>query len=249
MKYFLAFLFAFSLLACSSETKEAQKPKTTAILFFVDKTASVDLNDEYVGNKYKNALAQIIQENIQHTGDELEMYYVHENTAKARCLKLKVRASLDETEGMNATDLEAAQSTFDLMLAKEKKLFTKRAMDKLLQTNNGDSNKETDVLASVNIINEKCQEVDLVKVYFFSDMVESTLGGRDFHKNPPKASSEASEMAQSDLEKLNDAMLSNAEINVLLPYQPTSSSSENNPNISTYWQYIFEELGATFEEI
>jgi hypothetical protein len=249
MKQYSFLFFVLFLSACSqNETKETP-PKTTAILFFVDKTASVDFENEYVAKKYQTALQQVIQDNIQHTGDQIEMYYVHENTSKSRCLKLQVRASKDETEGMNATDLEAAQSMFDLQLKKEKQIFANRAMSKMMQTNNNASNKETDLLSSIGIINQKCLEVDQVKVFYFSDMVESQNNGIDFHKNSPKSSQEALEIAQKSLASFGDALLSNAEINVLLPFEATSSSSENNPNIGVYWQTIFEELGASFQEL
>lgn len=249
MKYLFSFIFSFCLFACSTDSKEAQKPKTTAILFFVDKTASVDFSNEFVAKKYQNALQQVIQDNIQHTGDQIEMYYVHENTAKSRCLKLQVKASKDDTQGMNATDLEAAQSMFDLQLKKEKGIFANRAMAKMMQANNNASNKETDLLSSIEIINQKCQEVDQVKVFYFSDMVESQNNGIDFHKNPPKSSQEATDLAQKSLTIFSDALLSNAEINVLLPFEATSSSAENNPNVGVFWQTIFEELGASFQEM
>lgn len=242
---FLAVIFA----ACSSTETKDSPPKTTALLFFVDKTASVDFGNEFVAQKYQTALQQVIQDNIQHTGDQIEMYYVHENTAKSRCLNLQVRASKDETEGMNVTDLEAAQSMFDLQLKKEKQIFTNRAMAKMMFANTNASKKETDLLSSIGIINRKCQEVDQVKVFYFSDMVESQDNGIDFHKNPPKSSQEASELAQKSLANFSDALLSNAEINVLLPFEATSSSAENNPNVGVFWQAIFEELGASFQEL
>lgn len=247
---FIFFLFSFFVfISCSDDQSSSKKAETTAVMIFVDKTSSVDLNDNYVGDKYRTALKQVIQEDIQNTGDELEMYYIHENTAKSRCLKLQSRAELEDTYGMNATDLEAANTTFEMMLNKEKNIFTNKALDKMNAANSGESNKETDVLSAISKISEKCQEYDQVKVYFFSDMIESTKRGRDFHKNPPKSSSEAEKMAKEDLKPFADSYLSNAEVSVLLPFAPTSSSSINNPSISAYWQSIFQELGANYEEI
>jgi hypothetical protein len=249
MKLLLSLLIPLSLFSCSSEETKVAVPKTAAVLFFVDKTASVDFGNDYVAQKYQTALQQVIQENIANTGDQIEMYYVHENTAKSRCLKLQVRASKDDTQGMNATDLEAAQSMFDLQLNKEKQFFSKRALAKMMQANNNASNKETDLLSSISIINQKCQEVDQVKVYFFSDMVESQENAIDFHESPPKSSKEAIGLAQKSLESLSDFLLSNAEINVLLPFEATSSSRENNPNVGVFWQSIFEGLGAVYQEL
>lgn len=249
MKHFLFIVVIIFIAACSGTDTRETTPKTTAILFFVDKTTSVDFSNQYVAEKYQTALQQVIQDNIQYTGDQIEMYYVHENTAKSRCLKLQIRATKDDLAGMNATDLEAAQSMYDLQLNKEKGIFTKRALAKMMQANNNASNKETDLLSSLRIINQKCQEVDQVKVFYFSDMVESQKNGIDFHKNPPSSSQEAMDLAQKSMASFNDFLLSNAEINVLLPFEATSSSKENNPNVGVFWQSIFEELGANYLEM
>jgi hypothetical protein len=39
--------------------------------------------------------------------------------------------------------------------------------------------------------------------------------------------------------------LTNAQISIILPFSPNSSSKENNPNVSDYWKVYFEALGVS----
>ena len=244
----LGVFFLLFLLSCGDKkTHKAENklkgPNTHAIIF-LDKTQSVDVSNAFVAQKYQQAITSLIDENINKTGDRLEIYYIHENTSKARCLSLISRTEYENTDGMNATDLEAAETNYKLSIAKERGIFTKQALNRLMTTNNGASNKETNISASIPIIAQAGESGDVVKVYFLSDMVESIKAGRDFHIHPPKDAAEAENWAKADAEKLQNYSLTSPDITMILPFEPTSSSKENNPNVTSYWKILFETLGA-----
>lgn len=242
----LLLLITVTFFSCggdSSENQEPAKQPNIHTFIFIDKTASVDVNKPFIANKYQTALKQIIEENINQAGDKVEVYYIHENTSKARTMSMAARSNMGDTYGMNATDLEAAKTSFNLSLRKERGIFTQQAIRRLMATNNGSSNLETNVTASIPVIAKAAETATDVRVYYFSDMVESLKNGRDFHVNPPKTSEQANEWAITDAEKLQNYVIGNPIITMILPFEATSSSKENNPNVTTYWQTLFENLG------
>ena len=216
---------------------------------FVDKTASVNFDQKEIAEKYQTALKQLVEEHISYEGDELIMYYLHENTAKARCLQVASRSTMEDLKGLNATDAEAAKTSFELSIKKERKNMLKKASAKMFRDNTGSSNKETAVLAAIPVIAEKGERFDQLYVYFFSDMIESCKNTRDFHVLAPNNNKTAAIWAKEDAKSFEELSLDNADIKVLLPFDPTSSSQINNPHIMAYWSEIFGLLGVPFEEI
>ena len=103
--YAILTFFALVLLASCGEKKNEQSKANQPLvhtLIFIDKTASIDVAKPFVAQKYQQALTSIIEENINKAGDKFEIYYIHENTSKGRCLSLVCRTEMDNTEGMNA---------------------------------------------------------------------------------------------------------------------------------------------------
>lgn len=247
LSYFLPFSMLF-FISCGdkkAQTTEQNKANSPAIytLIFIDKTASVDVSKPFVAQKYQQALNSIIEENVRKSGDKFEIYYVHENTSKGRCLSLVCRTEMDNTEGMNATDIEAAKTSYDLSIRKERDFVTKQAINRLNAQNSGISNRETNILSSIPIIAKASETGSTVKVYYLSDMVESVKNGRDFQQKPPKDNAEAESWAKTDAEKYKELALNSPDISMILPFEPTSSIKENNPTITFYWSKLFENLG------
>lgn len=234
--------------ACGDKKTQKNEHKFDApnvhTIIFIDKTQSVDLSNAFVAQKYQQAISALINENVNKAGDMFEAYYIHENTSKARCLTLMSRTEYENTDGMNATDIEASKTSYDLSINKERGIFTKQAIARLMTANNGASNQETNITASIPIIAKASESGDMVKVYYFSDMVESVKTGRDFHLHPPKDNAEAAAWAKQDAEKYKDYTIASPDVTMILPFEPTSSSKENNPFVTAYWQKLFETLGA-----
>ncbi|MFN4145057.1 MAG: hypothetical protein ACK4GN_04470 [Runella sp.] len=221
-------------------------------LVFIDKTQSVNVNKAFVAQKYQQILTELVEQNIRQKGDRLEIYFIHENTSKARALSLTCRTEVEDMSQMNATDREAAQTTTDLMLQRERMVFLKQALSKLAIQNTGLSQRYTDIWASVPVIAKAAENGAEVKVYFLSDMIESMRGTnrRDFHIKPPSSNAEAEAWAKADAKQMSQYALNASEIKIALPFEPTSSTQENNPTVTHYWSVFLQELGAgTVEEI
>jgi hypothetical protein len=248
MKKSIIIIVAILCFGCSDKAKEATKVHLPSFsLVFIDKTQSIDLSNQYIATKYQNEINGLIAQNISGEGDRLEVYYIHENTAKARCLSMTCRSALGDIEGKNATDIQAQKLAFELSINREKAIFQKQVISKLMQQNGSASNTFTDVLSSLTVIAKAAETSQNLKVYYFSDMIESMKGAgkRDFQANPPKDDAEAIAWAKKDAENYKNLVLGSPEITIISPFDPMASSKVNNPHVSTYWKTIFEELGVS----
>ncbi|PWJ56569.1 hypothetical protein CLV98_11163 [Dyadobacter jejuensis] len=242
------------LLAWSCTSNKDQAPTTpdapSYTLVFLDKTQSVNVNKAYVAEKYEQALTDILEGNMKNKGDKLEVYFIHENTAKAKALSLTVRSEKDDDYGASPTDKEAIETAYGLSLQKEKRVYLRQLLLKLNQQNTGASNQSTDILASIPIIAKANESGAELKVYYFSDMVESMHGpGRhDFHKSPPVSDEQAATEAKADAKRLEEYFIGTPQVTVISPFEPTASSREHSPHLSYYWQTLFQELGGVSVE-
>jgi hypothetical protein len=252
LKKLLSFLLlAFVASSCgffTDNTAGGKKKAAIHTLVFFDKTASVNTANAFVQNKYAAALKSLISENINQEGDVLEVYFIHENTAKSRSLVMKSRTEYPDPAGLNATDLEAAKSTYDIDIDRERKRIFQNVLQKMLEKNESASNIETNISGSVPVLAKALEGGDDLKVYYFSDMVESIKTGRDFHKTSPISVDQATEWAKADAQEYKLYNLSGAEIKWILPFEPNSTSKINNPNVGDYWKAFFEKLGAGLVE-
>lgn len=233
--------------ACSSEKAKTAPDAPTYTLIFMDKSVSVNANRTFINQKYQQAINDLVEQHVKRKGDKLEVYFIHENTAKARALTLTTRAEVDDVRSASPTDREAAQTAFDLALQREKAVFKRQIDAKLAQQNTAASNQKTDIWASLPVIAKAAESGATVNVYYLSDMIESASGPgrRDFGKQPPAGQAEAAEWAKIDAEQLKQYVIGSPAITMILPFEPTSSVKENNPAVTHYWQTLFGELGAT----
>ena len=123
----LIFLFSCSEKKSESLDNQAVTPNIYTLIF-IDKTKSVNVSKPFVAHKYEQAINALVEQNVRRAGDKLEVYYIHENTAKSRCLSLTSRTEKDDTKGMNATDQEAAQTNYDLAIRKERNFFLQQTI-------------------------------------------------------------------------------------------------------------------------
>ncbi|MCD8540123.1 MAG: hypothetical protein LRY55_10405, partial [Leadbetterella sp.] len=189
-------------------------------------------------------LKNLVDQNIRTEGDILEVYFIHENTSKARALTVRSRTAKEDTEGLSPTDREAAANTYDLSIKKERQMIYSALLQKFMESNTSASNSETNISAGVPVIAAALGTHTDVRAWFFSDMVESMRSGRDFHSRAPKGQEEAAAWAKEDAARYKNHRLSGAEIHVILPFSPNSSSKVNNPYVTEYWKTFFNELGA-----
>lgn len=256
MKKSIWWLAAAVLSACSSSDSEQARednvqvsaPNTASVVFF-DKSLSVNPNDAFVRQKYQQALTKLISENIRQKGDRLDVYFIHDNTAKAKALERVAQSEKEDVSSANQTDAEAAQTSFEVSLQKEQQKFLREAYTQMVAPNASRSNRYTDIQASLPILDRLAEQGLQVKAYYFSDMVESMPGAnrRDFHATPPRTSEQAQTWAKADAERLKASLthLADVQAYLVLPFAPTASSKVNNPYVTEYWETLFRELGAT----
>jgi hypothetical protein len=247
-------LVSVTLFSCNffKEEKKALPTTNTYTLVFMDKTQSVHVDKAFVSQKYQQVLSDLIEQNINRKGDKLEVYFIHENTSKAKALSLTCRSDMENTDAMSATDREGAQTSYDLQIERERMIFLRQATAKLAQQNIAASRRFTDIWASFSVISRAAESGYEVKVYYLSDMIESVKGNgrRDFHEAAPQSDQQAESWAKADAERMKNYSLSNTDIKMVLPFEATSSTKENNPTITLYWTKLLQELGAmSVEEI
>jgi hypothetical protein len=250
MKQLLIFCtLGLLFVACSGDGDKAKVNTDEPIytLIFLDKTRSVNVNNAFVAQKYQKALTDIIEQNIRQKGDRLDVYFIHENTSKARALNVTVRSEMDDVSAASPTDRETAEAEFDIALTREKAQIRQRVLQQLVAQNAGSSNQETDIWASLPVIAKANETGATVKVYYLSDMIESVKGPgrRDFQKQAPKDNVQADEWAKADAEQLKRNTIGSPEITMILPFEPNASVKENNPAVTQYWQTLFSELGVS----
>ncbi len=247
MLNYIALFACLFLYACSGSSDKARPITDEPVytLIFIDKTRSVNINKTFVAQKYQQALTGIIEQNIRQKGDKLAVYFIHENTSKARALSVTTRTEMDDVSDASPTDREAAETEFNLTLSREKAQIRQRVLQQLVVQNAGASNQETDIWASLPVIAKVNETGVTVKVYYLSDMIESVKGAdrRDFQVKSPKDNAEAGQWAKADAEQLKRYIIGSPDITMILPFEPNASVKENNPAVTQYWQTLFSELG------
>jgi hypothetical protein len=242
------------VLAACGKGEEAKKPvaKPVQSVVFLDKSASVFDDVDYVNRKYAKALQDIVNGNIRTQGDRLDIYYVHENTGKAQVFSDVCQAAvLEDTTYASPTDKEAIRNDFQLALRKEKSEFLNQALTHLMKPNPTATSRNTDIWATLEVVNRIADTAATVNAYYFSDMIESMPGSnrRDFHVKPPKTRAEAETWAKTDGSTLKGALRPEiaGKLNVYMvsPFKPTSTTKENNPNVTYYWEQLFKEIGVS----
>jgi len=244
--HYFPLLFGFLYSCQFSETSESdnQKENPRHTLVFIDKSASLSNDENYQIQKYQDQVRLLVQEGIQREGDRIDVYFLHENTLKGKSLQLIAKTKLDDTQNLNPTDKESAELDFSLRLGKEKLDFEKKIMALIQEKNTSYSNQMTDISSSLTILNSLPTHSHAITAYYFSDMLESTRMGRDFHKQKPANSTEAKTWATDDAEKWKNISLHQVSIVMVLPFNPLASSQQNDPFVTLYWKTLFENLGS-----
>jgi hypothetical protein len=254
-RFFLLIPISGFVLGCSDASKKYQEVEEakTCSMIFIDKSVSVNVNKKFINEKYTKVLNQLIDENIKVKGDKLEVYFIHENTAKGKAAEIVCKTERENLEGASSTDSEAINNEYTMSLDKERSIFKKIVFAQLASQNTSSSKNNTDIWAALPLIDKAVAKGYRVKAYFLSDMVESMRADnrRDFHTNPPVDDAAAVGWAREDADGMKASMtnIGLAEIFIAKPFEPTASRKKNNPAISTYWQRLFMELGVSAEVV
>ena len=255
LKNYLFLIPSAFILSCSSsgdKYQEVEEPKTCSMIF-IDKSVSVNISKKFINEKYTQIINQLIDENVKAKGDKIEVYFIHENTAKSKAADMTCRSEKGDIQGASSTDSEAIATEFNMSVEKERSFFKKIVFAQLAAQNTSSSKNNTDIQAALPLIDKVASKGFNVKAYFLSDMVESMKADnrRDFHVNPPVDDAAAVGWAREDALGMKASLsnLSMAQIFIAKPFEPTASRKKNNPAISTYWQRLFMELGVNTEVV
>jgi hypothetical protein len=250
--FFIPVAFVLSCSSSGDKYQEVDEPKNCSMIF-IDKSVSVNVSKKFINEKYTKIINQLIDENVKVKGDKIEVYFIHENTAKGKAADMTCRTEKGETQGASSTDSEAIATEFNMSVDKERSVFKKIVFAQLAAQNTSSSKNNTDIQAALPLIDKVASKGFNVKVYFLSDMVESMKADnrRDFHVNPPVDDAAAVGWAREDAVGMKGALtnLSMAQIYIAKPFEPTASRKKNNPAISAYWQRLFLELGVNTEVV
>lgn len=248
MKLYLRFVLLLTFFtACQTDsTKDSNNSSGIKhhTVIFLDKSASLGADTTYTAQKYEEQIRLLLQNHVQKAGDRIEVFYVHDNTLKGKCLDLIAQTPALETAGLNATDLESAQLDFSLQIGKERKNFEKKIKGALQQTNEDASKHHTDLLATLALLNERNTGDVQLTAYYLSDMLESTSQGLDFHQKKPNSPEEAKKWASEEAEKFKGVNLQGISIILISPFNPLTNAEKNDPKVSLFWTTLFENLGA-----
>jgi hypothetical protein len=244
------FLLLFFAACSSKKDRPVAVGEPSYTVFFIDKSLSnqPDGANSEARITYERAVREAITNNVHQKGDRVVVYFVHDNTAKARALSLTARTSLPDQEGASPTDRDAAQTDYELQLTREQANLQRQVLAKLDQPNSGSSNQHTDLWGSLDVLAQANESGRTVRAYYLSDMVESMSGPgrRDFHKTPPATTTQADEWAKTDAKLLGEQYpIGSPAIRLVLPFSATASAKENKPTITRYWHTLFEALGAS----
>lgn len=230
MRYTLGILFlTIWIAACQRNANETNQDKsnlTNKTLLFIDKSASFGQDTSYLMQKYQEQIQLLLQSNMQKKGDQIEVFYVHDNTLKGKCLDLVVNTPAINESNLNPTDLESATLDFSLQIGKERLAFEKKILEALRLTNTDQSNQMTDLSATLTLMNQRNTGNTQVTAYFFSDMIESTRTGLDFHQKKPASPEESKMWASQEAEKYKDVNLQGISIVMVLPYNPMTNAKK-----------------------
>ncbi len=247
------FLLLFFAACSSKKDRPVAVDEPSYTVFFIDKSLS---NQSGKANSeshatYERTVRGAITDNIHQKGDRVVVYFIHDNTAKARALLLTARTPLPDLEGASPTDRDATQTDYELQLTHEQATIQRQVLAKLDQPNPGLSNQHTDLWGSLDVLAQANESGRTVRAYYLSDMVESMTspGRRDFHKAPPASTAQADEWAKTDAKLLGEQYtIGTPSIRLVLPFSATASAKENKPTITRYWHTLFAALGAEVSE-
>jgi hypothetical protein len=254
-KRIIYLFFISSLLACGGNDNGEQTvlDSPTCTMIFMDKSVSVNVNKKFINEKYTKVINDLIEQHVNKKGDKVDVFFIHENTGQGKALEITCQTEMGDQSSANATDSEAIKTEYDMSIQKERAIFRQQILKKLQTQNASSSKNNTDIWATLPIIDKKVAQGFNVKVYYLSDMVESMRAPnrRDFHVNPPDDDAAAVGWAREDVLKFKNDLpnIRNAQIFIVKPFEPTATTRQNSPSIAIYWQRLFMELGVSGEVV
>lgn len=246
-------VLALCMQACGSDKSEAAiaTPKTNNhLLVFIDKSGSVTQAQKKFSLQFGSLLTPLLKKMVRAKGDHVEAHLVHGNTVGNPIAfedTFQDAFVSKEDEGPQTRN-HKWKSFLDNLDRFRKK--TGRSLQEILDDqNNGDANKTTDVLGSLEVISNYLEHVpqgDTVVVYYVSDMVHSLKEPRNYVAEPLRDLKEAESCAEKDYlwllshRKVNGTLFNHLEVQILFPSGNTDVNQ--NDKMFYYWDAMFKRV-------
>lgn len=258
-KNFLIFLAAAlpMLFGCCCDCPVQPKPEH-ALLIFIDKSESVNLDNPVNMGKIRSLLAITIDSMIQLPGDQIEVRYIHGQTAGATIvLNEAIKDTIPCACNKAPDDVENDNKKYNKNIERIKGNLVDDIVASLEKSERSSAvSGNTDLLGTLQVASEflsKAPDFKSKVVIYLSDMVHSVQSDgaqqRDYHANPLKDKVMAENAAKTDLAwaksqyTLQPGAWDNTK--VLLWFPSTSMDQTHNEQMKNYWKTLFAELNGS----
>jgi hypothetical protein len=245
---FYIIVITFVLVSCTTPSTDqgtlSEKPRS--ILIFVDKSASVNFNQQEVKAKTNKILKDGVNQ-LNNPFDQVKLLLIHEKTTSISPDASYKVPKFSCAPNLPPMAIKKERNAYSLEIIRNKKDILATA-EKLFATAPDPQNKKgTDIIGILEVISRLENKDDLKDVYLFTDGVQSS---NDFVVNPKnkiEAEGLAVKHAQQsrDKMKLKPEVLNLAAVHIILPY--TANSTRLDSNLRYYWDKLFGEFGMTTE--
>lgn len=230
------------------------KSSTVNFLVLVDKSASV-LWDEIRRSEHLDYLKTEFT-NVNGSSDRVTGVFIHENTRGAAPF-LQQQHQVDcpsckQFFAKGTRTQEQLKRKFEETNANLQDTYLQRVVNALEEPNTKQTNRQTDIWGSIEVMSSffaSSRESDDNKVFFLSDMLESSIGKdrRNFTRNPPRNKAEAMAFAKADLNWINRELQYDPttlkKLQIVVLGNNTTTDNNSFALVKIYWQSLFSSLG------
>ncbi len=230
------------------DLKNSLSDRNTHTLIFIDKSASVQV-DEETAHQQESALLKLLHEAVQGKGDRLDGYHIHSNTGDQPFKKHVCQAFLPDTASMDHISKLQAKQTFQGALSNERQTLKKELTEVWKSSSEGRSvAQSTNIWPILEVMTRffpDSSSGDKCQVVIFSDMIHADGKGTDLRKlkNREDAETAARNHAQQLRQslKIDEQRLHNVAVHIGFPSGAMEAS--RNQLMKYYWEALFNEFG------
>jgi len=249
VRLFTPAVVALLLLTGCGDDQEttAPVPESRTTLIFFDGSASTGASPRARG-LFSDSLRSIIRRQMQHPGDRLSLFVVHEKTL-SKSPRLELTNDVRPLEDKPFADEQALEAArFKKEQEKEIRRLTDEATNFVRSIDGGTFARWTDLWGTLGVASEEIADRGNTTIYYFSDMFESMPGSdrRNFDRRPPGGRSEAETWAETDAKALTEHMvlerenLAGVTVRVLMGPLATKTGAQG---VKFYWLDLFDRAG------
>jgi hypothetical protein len=224
-------------------------PIKNGIVLFIDKTSSLVNVKPEEADKGIEWLLEKIMPQIEASGGELVIYFIHKSSNGASPY-LRSKLAVPDTKGMVAFKRLKAQEEFKKNCDSLKSEIRKAVHVQRKK----DSGEETDLFASLKKANDILSAATAYEnkmILYYSDMIESvkdTKCGRNYEKIYFKTVEQAKDAGKKDAAPIRTCLSvnklpQNTSVHIFIPNG--ALDTQKHQHVPDYWKALFGEFGVT----